>query len=88
MNRRSRWLGLIYGLYIFRKSYLAIRAALGQISEDTSYEPDVRHRATGMKQALEKFQFVLSLVVAERGLKCTKPLTLQLQSPSLDAGKA
>jgi hypothetical protein len=41
-----------------------------------------------MRKAVKKFEFIVCLVLAERCLKCTKPLTLQLQSKSLDAGKA
>jgi hypothetical protein len=41
-----------------------------------------------MRKAVKKFEFILCLVLVERCLKCTKPLTLQLQSASLDAGKA
>ena len=41
-----------------------------------------------MQKAINSFEFIISLVVVERCLKCTKPLTLQLQSALLDAGKA
>ena len=51
-------------------------------------ESDARYRAGGMQKAINLFYFIISLVVVERCLKCTKPLTLQLQSASLDAGKA
>ena len=37
---------------------------------------------------MEKLEFIVSFVLFERRLKCTKPLTLQLQSASFDAGKA
>ena len=85
---RTRWVSRIHGLSIFRRCYLAILAALEKISEDRNYEPDVRYRASGMKKAVSNFVFVVALILAERCLKCTKPLTLQLQAASLDAGKA
>ena len=36
---------------------------------------------------IKTFEFIVCLVVVERCVKCTEPLTLQLQSVSLDAGK-
>ena len=41
-----------------------------------------------MKSAIKRFQFIVTLVVVERCLKCTKPSTLQLQCASIDAHKA
>ena len=37
---------------------------------------------------IKTFEFIVCLVVAERCVNCTEPLMLQLQSVSLDAGKA
>jgi hypothetical protein len=85
---RTRWIARIDGLRIFRNCYAAILAALEVINNDRSNEPDVRLRAGGMRKAVKKFEFIVCLVLVERCLKCTKPLTLQLQSASLDAGKA
>ncbi|XP_028404035.1 52 kDa repressor of the inhibitor of the protein kinase-like [Dendronephthya gigantea] len=73
---RTRWVAGIDGLQIFIQCYTAIIDALD------------RYTASGMKSAVEKFKFIVALVVVERCLKCTKPLTLQLQSASLHAGKA
>jgi hypothetical protein len=84
---RTRWVARINGLTIFQECYIAIISALQEISLDKSYEQDVRYRAAGMKTAIENFGFVVSLVVVTSCLQCTKPLTLQLQSTSLDAGK-
>ena len=78
----------IEGLSIFRKVNSAILAALQVIETDKSNESDARNRVGGMLKAINSFEFIISLVVVERCLKCTKPLTLQLQSASLDAGKA
>ena len=80
---RTRWLARINGLSSFRKVYLAILAALKVVRTDKSNENDTCYRAGGMLKAI-----ILSLVVDERYLKCTKPLTLQLQFASLDGGKA
>jgi hypothetical protein len=85
---RTRWVARINGLTIFQECYIAIISALQEISLDKSYEQDVRYQATGMKTTIENFGFVVSLVVVTSCLQCTKPLTLQLQSTSLDAGKA
>ena len=87
---RTRWVARIDGLRIFKQCYVAILDALEDISNDRSYDPDARYKAVGIKKAVENFQFIvaLALTVVERCLKCTKPLTLQLQSASLDAGKA
>ena len=38
--------------------------------------------------SIKTFEFIVCLVVVERSVKCTEPLMLQLQSVSLDAGKA
>ena len=76
---RTRWMARIKGLTIFRKVYLAILEALEVVRTD---------KAGGMIKAIKTFEFIVSLVVVERCLKCTEPLTLQLQSVSLDAGKA
>ena len=78
----------INGLSIFRKVYLAILAALEVVRTDKSNESDTRYKAGGIIKAINSFQFIVCLVVVERCLKCTRPLTLQLQSTSLDAGKA
>jgi hypothetical protein len=68
---------------------VALLSALGAIENDKkTNEPDVRYRAGGMKKAIKKFEFIVCLILVERCLKCTKPLTLQLQCASLDAGKA
>ena len=78
----------IKGLTIFRKAYLAILEALEVVRTDKSNESDTRYKAGGMIKAIKTFEFIVSLVVVERFLKCTEPLTSQLQSVSLDAGKA
>ena len=85
---RTRWMARINGLSIFRKVYLAILAALEVVRTDKSNEYDMCYKAGGMIKAIKSFEFIVSLVVVERCLECTKPLTLQLQSASLDAGKA
>lgn len=85
---KTRWIARINGLQIFIHCYHAIIESLKYIYEDKSYSQAVRYRASGMKNAIEKFQFIVTLVVVERCLKCTKPLTIQLQSPSIDAEKA
>ena len=85
---RTRWMARINGLSIFRKLYLAILAALKVVRTDKTNESDTRYKAGGMIKAIKSFQFIVCLVVVERCLKCTKPLTLQLQSASLDAGMA
>ena len=56
--------------------------------DKASNDADVRQRAGGMRKAVKKFEFIVCLVLVERCLKCTKPLTRQLQSQSLDAAKA
>ena len=40
------------------------------------------------KEVKKNSKFLVSLILVERCLKCTRPLTLQLQSASLDAGQA
>ena len=72
----------------FARFYLAILEALEVVRTDKSNESDTRYKAGGMIKAIKTFEFIVSLVVVERCLKCTEPLTLQLQSVSLDAGKA
>ena len=84
----TRWVARIDGLRIFKNCYVAILRALDAIDNDHSNEPDVRYRASGMRNAIKKFEFIVCLVLVEHCLKCTKPLTLQLQCNSLDAGKA
>ena len=78
----------IKGLTIFRKVYLVILEALEVVRTDKSNDSDARYIAGGMIKAIKTFEFIVCLVVVERVLKCTEPLTLQLQSVSLDAGKA
>ena len=86
---RTRWIARIDGLKIFRNCYAAILAALDAINKDkASNDADVCQRAGGMRKAVKKFEFIVCLALVERCLKCTKPLTCQLQSPSLDAAKA
>ena len=85
---RTRWMARINGLLIFQKVHLAILAALEVVRTDKSNENDTCYRAGGMLKAIKLFQFIVSLVVVKRCFKCTKPLTLQLQSASLDPGKA
>ena len=85
---RTRWVARIDGLKIFRSCYLAILKAFKEVKKNSKEEPSVRQRIDGMVVAMKKFKFLVSLILVERCLKCTKPLTLQLQSASLDAGKA
>jgi hypothetical protein len=85
---KTRWVARIDGLQIFIQCYSAVTDSLDLIAKDKSYNQDVRYRASGMKNAIEKFSFIVALIVVESCLKCTKPLTLQLQNASLDAGKA
>ena len=85
---RTRWVARIDGLRIFKNCYVAILPALDAINNDHSNEPDVRYRASGMRNTIKKFEFIVCLVLVERCLKCTKSLTLQLQCDSLDTGKA
>ena len=84
----STWMARINGLSIFRELYLAILAALEAVRTDKSNEYDTNYKAGGMMKAIKSFQFIVSLILVERFLKCTEALTLQLQSASLDAGKA
>ncbi|CAB3996966.1 52 kDa repressor of the inhibitor of the kinase-like [Paramuricea clavata] len=78
----------IYDKAMFTNCYVALLSALGAIESDTTNKPDVRYRAGGMKKVIKKFEFIVCLILVECCLKCTKPLTLQLQCASLDAGKA
>ena len=84
----TRWMERITGHLIFRIVYLAILAALEVVRTDKSNENDTCYRAGGMLKAIKSFQFTVSLVVVERCLKCTEPLTLQLHTASLGTGKA
>ena len=85
---RTRWVARIDGLKIFRSCYLAILKAFKEVKKNSKEEPSVRQRIDGMVVTMKKFKFLVSFILVERCLKCTKPLTLQLQSASLDAGKA
>jgi hypothetical protein len=85
---RTRWVARIDGLRIFKNCYVALLSALGAIELDKNNDPDVRYRAGSKKKAIKKFELIVCLILVERCLKCTKPLTLQLQCASLDAGKA
>ena len=78
-------------LTIFRKVYLAILKALEVVRTDKSNESYARYTQVVFFTILffiRTFEFIVGLVVVERCVKCTEPLTLQLQSVSLDAGKA
>ena len=85
---RTRWVARIEGLKIFRNCYLAILKAFKEIKKNSKEEQSVRQRIDGMVVAMKRFNFIVCLILVERCLKCTKPLTLQLQSASLDPGKA
>ena len=77
-------------LTTFRKFYLAILKALEVVRTDKSNESDARYKQVVFFMILffiKAFEFIICLVVVERCVKCTEPLTLQLQSVSLDAGK-
>ena len=85
----TRWIARIDGLKIFRNCYAAILATVDAINKDkASNDADVRQRAGGIRKAVKKVEFIVCLVLVKCCLKCTKPLTRQLQSPSLDAAKA
>ena len=67
---------------------MAILKAFKEVKKNSKEEPSIRQRIDGMVVAMKKFKFLVSLILVERCLKCTKPLTLQLQFASLDTGKA
>ena len=79
MDCTDRWLEYL------QQCYIAIVAALNEISLDKSYQQDARYRAAA-KSAIENFQFLVPIVVVASCLQCTKPSTLQLQPlPSMQA---
>ena len=80
----------IKGLTIFRNVYLDILKALQVVRTDKSNESDARYKQVVFFMILffKTFEFIVGLAVVERCVKCTEPLMLQLQSVSLDAGKA
>lgn len=65
----TRWISKIDGLQIFQNCYVAILAALDVISQDRPNDPNVRQRAGGMRKDVDKFEFILSLVLVEQCLK-------------------
>ena len=85
---RTRWVTRIDGLKIFRNCYLAIFKAVKEVKKNGKEEPNVCQRVDGMEIAMKKFKFLVSLILVERCLKCTKLLTLQFQSAMFDHQRA
>ena len=87
---RTRWVARVDGLATFIELFSVIVESLEVIKDNTdrSWNVDSTQKANSLYHSIVTFQFVLSLVIVSRCLEVTRPLTIQLQSISYDAGVA
>eukprot|EP00795_Rhopilema_esculentum_P016928 gene16928-biopygen6032 len=86
---RTRWVARIDGLDVFIQIFAAVVAALEAIQDnaDKSWSPESMRDASSLVLSITSFGFILSLVVVSRCLEVTRPLTKQLQTPTMDVVK-
>ena len=76
---RTRWVKRI-------DLFVAIVRCLEVIKNnvDKTWNPESTVKASGLYHCITSFQFIVSLVVVSKCLEVTRPLTVQLQSASID----
>ena len=85
---RTRWIQRIDGLTRFKEAYRATYKALKSISKgdlfhDTKWNAESRAAATGLAVSMEKFEFILAMVVCQELMQYIYSLTISLQSSTL-----
>ena len=83
---RTRWVARIYGLDAFPEFYVAIVNCLEAImlNIDRIWNTNSITDASGLFHSTTSFQFIVCLIMVSRCLEITRPLTKQLQGPSID----
>ena len=86
---RTRWIARIDGLEIFIELFEVIVAALNAIKENENgtWNYESIRDASGLFHSIVEFRFLFTLIVVSRCLEVTRPLTKQLQSPTMDTVK-
>ena len=82
---RTRWIERIDGLSRFKEAYQLTYESLRTISKNeklhgTDWNADTRATAGGLVKLMEKFEFIVALVVAKEVLEYVYALTMSLQS--------
>ena len=85
---RTRWIQRIDGLTRFKEAYRATYKALkliskGDLFHDTKWNAESRAAATGLAVSMEKFEFILAMVVCQELMQYIYSLTISLQSSTL-----
>ena len=83
---RTRWIARIDGLDVFVEVFEGVVLALETIknNEERCWSTDSVRDASGLFHGTVTFEFIICLVIVSRMLEITRPLTRQLQSPTLD----
>ena len=81
---QTRWVERINALAVFLKCYTVTYNTLKRISNNeifngSEWRPDSRLNASGLYHHMEKFQFIVCLVMCKHILAYTKALTVSLQ---------
>ena len=87
---RTRWIARIDALEVFESLYRAIILALEEVkdNEDSSWNRESCVDASGLFYQCISFEFIMSLVVARRGLSYVAPATTKLQAKRMEIMKA
>lgn len=85
---RTRWILRLDGMQRFQEFLSPIITTLDRINKnwDKSYERDAKIIAGGLKTNIEKFDFIIALVIVRHVLAYIQPLTYELQQVKLDIG--
>ena len=83
---RTCWIARIDGLDVFAEVFEGVVLALETIknNEERHWSSDSVRDASGLFHGTVAFDFIICLVIVSRMLKITRPLTKQLQSPTID----
>ena len=87
---RTRWVARIDGLDVFMEIFDAIVVSLENVkcNVDKSWNSDSMKDASGLFHGTVDFEFIVCLVIVCRMLEITRPLTKQLQTPTIDIAAA
>ena len=87
---RTRWIARINALEVFESLYRAIILALEEVKDnkDSSWNRESCVDASGLFYQCISFEFIMSLVVARRGLSYVAPATTKLQAKRMEIVKA
>ncbi|XP_046863323.1 52 kDa repressor of the inhibitor of the protein kinase-like [Xenia sp. Carnegie-2017] len=83
---KTRWVERIEGLDTFQELFVPVYTTLNDMSEnvDGEFKPSLQSDASSLFQLIDRFDFVVALVITRNILDSTLPVTQLLQGKSID----